>query len=153
MLGNALAQMVQRYKRYSGKWLASTVQFSVTSLHNLANIVVGREYGSGCPAYRAALHQNRHNWKPLKWANSMAVFSSEGSLPTTWHFFLWISGGRATMWPGCWDKWCGSNGKKKSMEVVLRRFYCVSLPSPLKFQPGLGSAALAKARHHFLPGR
>ena len=65
MLGNGLAQMVHRYdKRYSGKWPASTVQSSLTSLHNLANIVVGREYGSVYPAYRAALymlHQNRHN--------------------------------------------------------------------------------------------
>ena len=36
--------------------------------------------------------------------------------------------------------------KKNSMEVVLRQFYSVSLPSALKFQPGLGSAALAKAK-------
>ena len=116
VLGNALAQMVQRYKHYSGKWPASTIQSSLTSLRNLANIVVGREYSSVYPVYRAALymlHQNRHNWKPRsgpaawpcflqKVAYQQPDISSCGSLAAV----PWCGSG---LGHGCWDKRCGNN--------------------------------------------
>ena len=68
-------------------------------LRSLPNTVVSIGHIAG-DALRL-LNQNRHQWTPSKWLGS-TVSPSDGSPPTTWCHFLWISVGGATMWNESW---------------------------------------------------